>query len=380
MLATSQKEFIEYFSDIEDPREDERLLYPLSEILFLVFVGVLCGAESWRELVIFGEERINFLREYLEYEHGIPTKSSLSRIFSLIDKKCIESWLENVAMRMVKNSVKKEQIAIDGKALRGKQKLESNSQGAHIVNMFATKLGLVLCQKTVPNKGNELAAIKEILEHANLEDTTISIDAIACHKEVTKIKKKKKGHYFLALKKNQINLYKDVEDLFKENGKNLDFHETKNNGHGRIETRSCLSTSDIQEIKTKHPEWIQLRSVVQVISEREIKGKTSIKIRYYLSSEESDAKKQLDYSRSHWAIENNLHWSLDVLFKEDASSIRKNYAAENISAIRKIIINVIKKYKEKTGNKNGINIIRKSAGWDSSMHTIREILVSWLHA
>ena len=183
MEAKSKAEFIAYFMEIDDPREDDRLLYPLHEILFLVFVAIICAAESWDGMLMLGEQNIDFLKEYFAYENGLPSKASISRIFSLVDKKCIEAWLEKMTRLMIGGFIEHEQIAIDGKALRGKQRMEQNSQGTHVVNVFATKLGVTLTQKTVEGKGHELMAITEILEDLNVENATVSIDAVGCQKE-----------------------------------------------------------------------------------------------------------------------------------------------------------------------------------------------------
>lgn len=376
MLAKSKKEFIDFFREIKDIREDEKVLYPLHEIMFLVFVSVLSGAESWRGIVNFGKLKIDFLKKYFSYSNGIPSKSSISRIFSLIDKANIELWLENNAMYLVKNLLTKEQLAIDGKSLRGKQKMEALSQGSHIVNLFATKLGLVLSQKTVPNKGNELAAMIEIIENSNLENTTVSIDAAGCQKEVVKKIINKKGNYFLALKENHPKLYTDVENLFKSD-KEFSICETDDIGHGRIEKRICKTIGDIAELKNKYPEWQDLTSISMIERHRAIKDKTTIELKYYISNELPNAQQHLNYARNHWAIENNLHWVLDVIFKEDYSLIRKNNAAENMSAVRKMIFNVIKKYKEKTSSKLGLNIIRMSAGWNDNV--LADIIDSWVY-
>lgn len=375
MLAVSREEFISFFKEIEDPREDEKLLYPLHEVLFLVFVSVLCCAESWQEIINFGTEKLHILRKYFAYENGLPTKSSLSRIFSLIDKKHMENWLETIAMSSIKDLLKDEHLAIDGKSLRGKQKMEGSSQGAHVVNLYATKLGLVLSQKTVPNKGNELAGIKEIIDNSNLKDTVVSIDAIGCRKEIAQKIYEKKGNYFLSLKDNEPKTKAGISALFLS-ANNIESYKTENTGHGRTEVRTCHYLELNEELIAQYSQWHGLKSVCKIESLRRCGDKETTKIKYYLSSQRANAEKHLSLARNHWAIENNLHWVLDVMFNEDSSLIRKNNAAENISAVRKMVINTLKKFKTQTGSKAGINHLRKSAGWNDE--NLTNILNSWI--
>lgn len=375
MLAKSVGEFIDFFREIDDLRQDEKILYPLHEILFLVFTGVLSGAESWRELEDFGNQKLEVLRKYFSYIHGIPSRASISRIFSLIKKENIELWLENNALKLVKNLIKGEQLAIDGKSLRGKQKMEANSQGSHVLNVLATKAGMLLSQRTVGSKGNELEAMHEIIEHSDLRDTVVSIDAAGCQKTITDKVREKSGHYFLALKGNHPKLYNDVVDLF-NNTETTEVFETNDIGHGRTEKRICKALDVTLDLQNKYPAWRDLASVCMIESHRIIKDKASIECRYYLSSEPADAEKQLNYARNHWKIE-SMHWILDVVFKEDNSLLRKNNAAENMSAIRKMVLNLIKQHKNRTGSKKGITVFRKSAGWNDKV--LIELIDSWVY-
>lgn len=377
MLARSKQQFIDYFNEIDDPRQDEKVLYPLHEVLFLVLVGVLGCAEDWEAIVAFGEIKLPLLRKYFPYMHGIPSISTLMRVMGLIDKTCIESWLNHHAQQIV-GSLKGELVVFDGKALRGKKKFSDDSQNTHTLNVFASKLGIALSQKAIPDKGSEIAAINEILDNANLAGATISIDAIGCQFAIAEKIINKGGEYFLALKANQGSLMSDVESMF--NAKNTyfpDVFEEHDKGHGRIETRICETLGNIEWLKERHPKWKNLTSIARVNGTRRIGAVETNATRYYISSQEADAKKHLERSRQHWSIENNLHWVLDAQFNEDDSFIRKNNAAENMAAVRKMALNIIKNYKTQTGRKRSTNGFRRSFGWSEDV--MGDILNSWIN-
>jgi predicted transposase YbfD/YdcC len=377
MLARSKQQFIDYFNEIDDPRQDEKVLYPLHEVLFLVLVGVLGCAEDWEAIISFGKAKLHLLKKYFPYENGLPSISTLMRVIGLIDKRCMESWLSQQAQQIV-GSLNDELVIFDGKSLKGKRKFSSRSQNTHILNVFASKLGITLTQKSIPDKGSEIAAINEILDYANLTGATISIDAIGCQFSIANKIIDKGGEYFLALKANQASLMSDVESMFDaKSGYCTDNFEEHDKGHGRIETRTCETLNDIEWLQDRHPKWKNLKSIAKVTSVRRI-GTTETKaIRYYISSQNSDAKTHLGRSRQHWSIENNLHWVLDVQFNEDACCIRKNNAAENMAVVRKMALNIIKTYKLQTGEKRSINGFRRSFGWSEEI--MENILDSWIH-
>lgn len=377
MLARNQQQFIEFFKEIDDPRQDEKVLFPLHEIIFLVLVGILGCAEDWEAILDFGETKLSILRKYFPYEHGLPSISTLMRVMGLIDKACIETWLNNQAQLIV-GSLQNELIVFDGKALKGKKKFVNDSQNTHTLNVFASKLGIALTQKAIPNKGSEIAAIHEILDSANLGGATVSIDAIGCQYAIAEKIINKGGEYFLALKANQGTLLSDVESIFeaKITGK-LDTFTEHDKGHGRIETRICETINNTNWLRERHPNWKNLNSIAKVTSVRCVGTTETIATRYYISSQQGTAKINLERSRQHWSIENNLHWILDVQFHEDNCCIRKNNAAENMAVIRKMVLNIIKTYKAKTNKKRSINGYRRAFGWSEDVMV--EILNSWIY-
>lgn len=359
MLAKNQKEFIELFNTIEDPREDGKILYPIAEILFLVIAGVLSCAESWREIVRYGNMNIEFLRNYLPFNQGIPSKSVLSRVFGMIDKKVMERFLIDFAAWFQAKSTsimdsKKEVIALDGKRIRG--------SGVHLLHALATQAGIVLCQVDIDNKNNESVKIPEILDELKISGAVVTADALNCQKTIAKKIIEKEADYFLALKGNQGTLFEDAKTYF-INKEGLDFVEEINKEHGRIEIRRCWSTSNIDWLKEGHPDWAELKSICYIERERHIKDKISNEVALYISSTEAIAKNHLYYSRQHWDVENKLHWVLDVIFNEDRSTFMAHNAAQNMGIVRKLIINMIRRYKKTSGDQTAIKTVRKASSW-----------------
>lgn len=359
MLAKNKQEFISFFEKIDDYRQDEKVLYPLNEILFLVFTGVLGCAESWDAIIEYGKQKIEFLKRYFPYNNGFPSKSTLSTVIGMIDKKKFEQWFSSWTNELV-DLIPEELIAIDGKTIRGSK--TNSKKASHVLNAFATKQGLVLAQRTVGEKTNEIPEIPKLLDDLNIEGAVISIDAMGCQKEIAKKIIDKKANYFLALKSNHSTLESEAIDLFKQK-ENFNFYEEYDKGHGRVEIRKCWSIAAPDWFKQQG--WEKLKSISMIESERWIKDKNAIEQRIYISSLEANPKQNLNYSRQHWLVENGVHWVLDVTFKEDDSQIKN--AAENMSVIRKIIINLIKVYKEKIQSKSSLRTLRMMAGWSDNV-------------
>ena len=355
MLAKSEKEFIELFNTVEDPREDERTLHPLSEILFLAISGVLSCAESWRELVRYGRMNIDFLRTYFPYIHGIPSKSLLSRVFGAIDKKQMEKFLIEFAAWFYTID-REEIIAIDGKKVRGSD--------IHLLHVLATKCGIVLAQIDINNKHNESTAIPDVLEMLNIEGAVLTADALNCQKPIAEKIRAKGSDYFLSLKGNQGTLFAEAKSYFIDRTK-CDYAETISKEHGRLEIRKCWSTDDIAWLQEGHTGWKDLKSICCIERECHKKGVVSIETAFYISSTMAAASKHLNYSRRHWSVE-SMHWVLDVVFNEDRTHISAKNAAQNMAIIRKLVINIIKRYKQATGDETAIKTLRKVSSWSSA--------------
>ena len=302
MLANSKSQFIEYFSELDDPRQDGKVLYPLKEILFLVFVAVLSCAESWKLIVKFGKIKLELLRKYYPYEHGIPSASTLCTVMSSLDKGSLEILFNNLFTNL--DNCPQELIAIDGKSLKASKRV--NEKAMHMLNAYATKRGIVIAQKTVDGKTNEITALPELLDEMDIKGCVISTDAMGCQKKVTSKIIAKEADYMLAVKANHLNLLHDIESFFnhKKLIKTADCYEEYSEGHGRIEHRKCYSMPINDYLKREHKDWVNLQNIVLVERTRTHKGNTTIEQQFYITSiKNNDAKKFLNYSREHWSVE-----------------------------------------------------------------------------
>jgi predicted transposase YbfD/YdcC len=302
MLARSKSQFIEYFSELDDPRQDGKILYPLEEILFLIFVAVLSCAESWKLIVKFGKIKLELLRKYYPYEHGIPSPSTLCTVMSSLDNRALEPLFNKLFTNL--DRCPKELIPIDGKSLKASKRL--NAKAIHMLNAYATRRGIVIAQKTVDGKTNEITALPELLDEMDIKDCVISTDAMGCQKKVTSKIIAKEADYMLAVKANHSNLLQDIESFFnnKKLLKTADFYEEHSKGHGRIEHRKCYSMPINDYLKREHEDWINLQHIVLVERSRAHKNNTTIEQQFYITSiKENNAKTFLNYSREHWSVE-----------------------------------------------------------------------------
>ena len=360
-------DFLDYFQELEDPRIDRNKLYALEEILLLTLCGVICGCEGWEDIEDFGESKLLFLRNYLPYKCGIPSDDTLRRFFRAIDpeafQKCFSKWVASLNIPM-ENSL----IAIDGKTSR--RSFDTDKNPLHMVSAFAAEARIVLGQEKVDEKSNEITAIPKLLDLLDIKGATVSIDAMGTQKKIAEKIKDKQGEYLLALKGNQSNLHNDIKLFFddKELTSQLDACEKTDGGHGRIEVRRCTVTDKIEWLNNRH-DWCALKSIVKIKSIVESKGKKTEETRYYITSLAAEAEKILDSVRNHWAIENSLHWVLDVSFNDDQSRIRKGNAPQNIAIIRHLSLNMLRSVKKK---RQSIKGLRKKAGWDNDV--LKEIL------
>jgi predicted transposase YbfD/YdcC len=365
MSKDVSKSFESHFGNLKDPRVERTKLYPLSEILFVVLTGSVCGAESWRDFVLFGEERLEFLQEYYSFENGIPSKNTFSRVFSALDteafKVCFIEWVKSL------QAILNEVIAIDGKTLCNSFDKASGAKAIHMVSAFATGARLVLAQQKVDEKSNEITAIPKVLSLLDLKGHIVTIDAMGTQKAIAKQIIDQGGDYVLALKGNQGTLNDDVRTFLEAEIKKVhstgitDLYQDFDKGHGRIETRRCFVSSQIDWLSQKD-QWAGLKTIVMIEETQESKDKVSTESRFFISSLAADAKRISDAARSHWLIENGLHWTLDVVFNEDQSRVRKDNAGENMALIRHITLNMLNNAKKKIKN-IGVKALRKKAGW-----------------
>ena len=343
--------FEDCFSNIEDPRVIGRTDYPVLEIIFLCISSILCGMDGWEDIEDFGHSKLDWLRRFFPFKNGIPKHDTIARVISRLSPKGLQDsfveWVQSIA-----NLTDVEVIAIDGKKARRSYDKRTNKSAIHMVSAWACSNGIVLGQRKTSDKSNEITAIPKLLEVLEIKGCIVTIDAMCTQKEIAKIIKEKEADYVLALKGNQGVLNEMVEDLFSEgfknNFKNLNpsKHTDVDKGHGRLEERTCIAINVPKYLASYSKEWAGLKSFVCIDSKRKIGGQIETEKRFYISSLNADAAKLNNAIRSHWAVENNLHWVLDVSFKDDDSRIRRGMASENMVVMKHLAINLLKKDKK----------------------------------
>ncbi|QJB45224.1 ISAs1-like element ISAsp2 family transposase [Dolichospermum flos-aquae] len=357
---------VDHFKDLEDKRVERTKRHKLIDIVTIAICAVICGVDSWVLMEAYGKKKEKWLKQFLELPNGIPSHDTFARVFARIDpqqfQNCFLSWIKSI------NKITEgEVIAIDGKTLRHSYDKGKDKGAIHMVSAWATSNKLVLGQCKVEEKSNEITAIPELIKVLDIAGCLVTIDAMGCQKEIVKSIAEKSGEYIIALKKNQGNLYKNVGEIFKEaiskgfeGFKYSEFH-TKEDKHGREEIRHYLMLSDIEERIDTDKKWVNLQSVGMVEYIRKVNGKTKVETGYYISSLTNNAKLLGESVRTHWGIENSLHWVLDVAFREDDCRIRKDNAPQNFAVIRHIAVNLLGKEKsQKLGTKSK----QFCAGWD----------------
>ena len=349
---------IQPFSTIEDPRVNRQKKHPLSDIFFIALWAVICGADNWVAIEAFGNAKKAWFTKLLGLTNGIPSHDTFGDVFAAIDTDafsvCFSNWVSDLA-RLTNGDV----IAIDGKCLRRSLDGASNKAAIYRVSAWAQRNGLVLGQIKVDDKSNEITAIPKLLSRLAIAGAVVTLDAMGCQKKVAKQIIQQGGDYVLSLKGNQGNLHEDVITYFTSPLSPDAAVVTDDGDHGRVETRSARVSDHIAWLHERH-NWPGLKSIIAVTGKREIGDKVSEETRYFVSSLSAEDPVKLERSiRAHWAIENNLHWVLDVAFDEDSNRTRQGYSAANLAIIRHLALNLIKQ--EKT-SKVGIKTKRMKAG------------------
>lgn len=354
--------FLGYFRDMPDHRQSGKVTYRLDEILLLALLATLAGAEGFTDMARFGQKKLDLLRRFLPFADGTPSHDHLGDIFASLDpeafRTCFVAWVG--ALTKVPLDV----IAIDGKTSRRSGR-KGGKDAIHMVSAFAARQRLVLAQTKVNEKSNEIVAIPALLDMLSIEGAIVTIDAMGCQRAIAQKIVDKKADYVLALKSNQGTLRDDVE-LFATEQKAAGFADTTisvdrtvDGDHGRIETRRVTIVHDVAWLQARH-QWPGLKGLVIVDAAREIGPKTERETRYYLTSSNLRADKLGPIVRDHWAVENSLHWVMDMTFRDDECRIRTDNAPENVVTLKHMAANLARRKK----GKDSVRLALKTAAWD----------------
>jgi len=357
----------EYFSKVPDPRIDRGKEYKLIDIIVIAICAVICGAEGWTDIENFGNSKLPWLKSFLELPNGIPSHDTFGRVFSMLDAQQFQLAFYEWVLA-VNEIVHGQIINIDGKRLAGSEDKFLGKRAIYMVSAWAEENEIVLGQCKVDEKSNEITAIPELLKLLMISGCIVTIDAIGTQTHIAQSIVEAQADYVLSVKDNQGHLFEDISVLFAVDQAqdfkyaSLAHHQDIHKGHGRIEIRECWSTSDpayLNLIRDRE-NWVGFRSIAMVMSTRMVGDKQTQKTRYYISSLPCDPERLLRIVRRHWAIENELHWVLDVALNEDHSRVRKDQAPENFAVLRHIALNLLKQEKSAKG---GIHAKQLQAAW-----------------
>ena len=368
----------ECFRDLPDPRVPGRCDHKLIDLIMVAVCAVICGAESWTGVETFGKAKQAWLKQFLELPNGIPSHDTFGRLFASLDAEAFQQgfarWVETV-FHVTKGQV----VAIDGKTVRRSHDRTIGKQAIHIVSAWASLNGIVLGQRKVETKSNEITAIPELLHLLDVSGCLVTIDALGCQKKIAQTIREAKADYLLRVKDNQARLHQDLEDWFAYGDQqhfdhmNVDYAETVDKHNGRIEIRRCWAIADPLAFEyIRHYEgWTDLQTILRIQRETRYKGITASEIAYYISSLSNQAARLLEATRHHWAIENSFHWVLDVTFREDDSRIRIGDSPQNMAVLRHLALNILKRDPSKASLKQK----RFRAGLEEAflLHLLTEI-------
>jgi len=366
MDASSPVGLLRFFDELDDPRPGTNIMHPLTDMLAVAITAVICGAESWSEVAYFGRCKEKWFRTFLRLPHGIASHDTFGRVFGMIDpdqfERCFMAWTAYLS------EDRDRLVAVDGKTLRKSFDTASDRSAIHLVSAWCETNHTVLGQLAVEEKSNEITAIPKLLALLDLDKTTVTIDAMGCQRKIAETIVEGGGDYILQVKDNQPTLRENLELFFAEamrddcRGVEHDYATKTNKGHGRIETRRCWTSWEVRGLASKEDSWAGLQSVACVERRRQVGDEVTRERHYYISSLPGRSAAEMSRKiRSHWGVENRLHWCLDVQMNEDACRIRQGHAAENFSRLRRMALNQLKK--DKT-IKLGLRGKSKACSWD----------------
>ena len=364
-----KKSIRQCFEDLPDPRVTGRCDHKLIDIIIIAICGVISGADSWVGVETYGKAKESWLSAYLNLEHGIPSHDTFGDVFSCIDSEAFQAgftrWVESI-FSLSKGQV----IAIDGKTARRSHDKSIGKDAIHMVSAWASGNGIVLGQRKVDDKSNEITAIPELLRLLDVSDCVVTIDAMGCQRDIAQTIRDEKADYILCVKDNQANLRQDIEDWFVHGDQQhfthmkMNYVEEVGKTSGRVEIRRCWAIADpvAMEHIRHYDGWADLQTIIRVERETRVNDKISRDIAYYISSLNNDAQRILEATRHHWTIENSFHWVLDVTFREDDSRIRQGESPQNMAVLRHLALNILKRDHTKSSLKQK----RFRAGLDDS--------------
>jgi predicted transposase YbfD/YdcC len=368
MDAQATGSILRHMSEIPEFRRHNRL-HKLGDVVTIAIFAVICGAEGWVDVELYGRRKWPWLKTFLDLPHGIPSHDTFGRIFARIDpqafERCFMAWMSSL-VELGGGKL----VAIDGKSLRRSFQRGWDKAGmAHLVSAFVAANHLVFAQLQTDGKGQELDGIERLLKLLDIKGAVVSIDALGCQKSVVELILAGEADYVLQVKENQPALHEKLKNLMDEAalenfaGVEHDYFEDIDGDHGRIETRRVWVAWNVKDLGEVAGEWPGLRGLVMVENIREVGGQKSVERHYYISSlnRRTKARRMAGYVRGHWSVENNLHWQLDISFHEDQRRIRKGHGAENFSRLCRMALNLLK---NETTLKCGIAGKRKCCGWD----------------
>lgn len=343
---------VEVLEGIEDTRRENSVMYPLHEVLIIMLLAVVCGATSYAKVEMFGNSKREWLGNFLDLEYGIPDACTFRNIIKKIDTQKLHilfcEWMKSVVSDLTGV------IAIDGKTARRTR--DKSKRPLHVVSAFSHECELVMGQLACEEKSNEITAIPKLLDMLEINGCIVTIDAIGTQKDIAEKIISKNADYILSLKENQKNMYKDVklylDDICKDKDviNSSNYYKTVEKGHGRIETRTCVISKEIGWLNSKE-EWVGISGIGAIYCDVECNEQKSKQNHYFIfSCKDLDAKELMEHKRSHWSIENKLHWVLDMAFREDESRARKDNSAENFNVLRQIALNILKSEKSFKGS------------------------------
>lgn len=356
-----------HFDDLYDPRREASCVHDLYSLLVLALCAVLCGAEDFEAIAEYARSKRAFFESLVPLPDGTPSADTFRRVFEALEpeqfQQCFITWTAALAELSAG-----ELVAVDGKTLRRSHDRSKGKAAIHMVSAWAGTNRLVLGQRKVDEKSNEITAIPELLQALDLAGCVVTIDAMGCQKAIAATIRAGEADYVLALKENHPVLHDELERFTGDLAAGrlpeyrVDYAEESGQEHGRRETRRCWVSEDLDWLQDK-PLWQGLRSVIRIESERVTTAGTSRETRLYLSSLPADAARCAAYVRGHWGIENRLHWVLDVAFDEDRSRIRSGHGAQNFALLRHLVLNLLRRDKSvRLGVKNK----RLKAAWDEN--------------